>query len=525
MLSNGDLTVAKAMSNNAVEMRAIDKAFGPVKALDAASLCVPAGSIHGLVGQNGAGKSTIIKVLAGIYKPDAGTISVFGEELTSTSPALMERKGVHFIHQDRLLSPTSTVAEAIYLNNEPRLGPFVDYREMNRCAAALLKQHFEVDLNPQTLIRDLSTARQKIVQITRALAHEARLLVLDEPTAALVQQEVESLFRVLRRLRDGGIAVIFISHYMQEIADLCDEVTILRNGRDVGLVQTKHSSIDEIVGLMTDRDTAEMYPRRSLQFGMPRLQVENLSLKNHFEEVSFEVRAGEILGLIGLLGSGNKEVLQCLFGLKQPDSGRVLINGQERHLKVPGDAVDNGIALIPEDRRAQGVAVGLSVKENISIASLKQFTRRGIVQRRQEAEAVGGLIAELGVMTPGHDTLVKNLSGGNQQKVVVAKWLSCDSHVYLLDDPTVAVDVGAKVEIYKLMNRLAADGAAQVIISSDLEEIAEMCDRILVIYRGRITGEFRKGDVKGDELLAAASGARDTNGKAGGWTQPTNLQD
>ena len=494
------------MASIAVEMRDITKIFGPVRALDKATLVVEEGTIHGVVGQNGAGKSTIIKVLAGIYARTSGTVIVNGEELTQITPAAIEARGVHFIHQDRLMVPTATVAEAIFLRNEPRFGPFINGREMNRQASALLRTYFNLDLDPRTLIENLSTAQQKVVQITRALANKARVMVLDEPTAALVNKEVENLFAVLRRLRDDGMAIIFISHYMSEIETICDTVTVLRNGEDVGVVDPRAVGIPHIVEMMTNRSSDDMYPKRSVTIGAPVLEVRDLTLPGHFEDVSFDVHAGEVVGLTGLLGSGDKEVLQVLFGQRRPARGTISIDGVDHRFNAPVQAVRNGVAMIPEDRRAHGVATSLSVAENMSLASLGQISNNGFVSRRKEAETVDALIAELGIKTPGRDTLVKDLSGGNQQKVAVAKWLSCKSRVYLLDEPTVAVDVGAKIEIYNLMNRLASEGAAIIFVSSDLEEVTEMCDRVLVIHRGRITDEFRRGEIDSDRLLAAASG-------------------
>lgn len=495
------------MNDIAIDMRGVNKRFGPVKALDDANLLVRSGTIHGVVGQNGAGKSTIIKILAGIYFRDSGAVSVFGRDLDSITPSLIEDCGVHFIHQDRLLVPTATVAEAIFLRNEPKFGPFLNYRQMNRRARDLLREYFDLDIDPQRLVSELSTAQQKIVQITRALARDARVLVLDEPTAALVNREVESLFGVLRNLRDRGLAIIFISHYMAEIEQICDVVTVLRNGTDVGVVDPREVGIEKIVQMMTNRDTSEMYPRRNVRIGEPVLSVRDLEVTGHFRGVSFDVRAGEILGITGLLGSGDKEVLKVLFGQIRPTSGTVKVHGTETRFASPVQAVRAGLAKIPEDRRAHGVATGLSVAENISLASLGQVSRSGFVNHGKEARVVDALISDLGIKTPDRDMLVRNLSGGNQQKVVVAKWLSCDSSVYLMDEPTIAVDVGAKVEIYNLMNRLAGDGKALIFISSDLEEITEMCDRILVMYRGEIIAEYLRGEIDADQLLAAASGA------------------
>ncbi len=490
-----------------IEMQGISKRFGPVRALEEASLTIRRGTIHGLVGANGAGKSTIIKVLAGILRPDAGTIRIEGREVSRLTPALVERLGVHFIHQDRLLVPTATVAEAIFLRHEPRFGPFLNLRAMRRRAADLLKRYFDLELPADALIQDLTTAQQKIVQITRALAQEARVLVLDEPTAALVKREVDSLFRVLRRLRADGISVIFISHYMQEIEEICDEVTVMRNGTDVGVVDPRQAGIEEIVAMMINRDMGEMYPARQARIGAPVLEVQGLTLEGRFRNVSLTVRAGEVVGLTGLLGSGVKELVQCLFGLERPDQGRVLIDGQEVTVGSPVQAVGRRIAMLPEDRRAHGIAAELSIADNISLASMERYARGGLVSPRKEAEIVDGLIRELSIKTPHRHNLVRNLSGGNQQKVAIAKWLSCQSRIYVLDEPTVAVDVGAKVEIYNLMNRLAAEGAAILLMSSELEELVGMCDRTLVIYRGALIDEFTRAEADTDNLLAAASGA------------------
>lgn len=495
------------MSIPAIEMRGISKQFGPVTALDQVDLTVRRGSIHGLVGANGAGKSTIIKVLAGIYSRDSGSISIAGDNIEDATPAVIEKHGVHFIHQDRLLVPTATVAEAVFLNNEPRRGFLLDVRRMKREAAALIRHHFALDIDPACLIRDLSAAQQKIVQITRALANHADVIVLDEPTAALVAAEVGHLFRVLRALRNDNIAIVFISHYMQEIMDICDDVTILRNGQNAGSVAVAQSSIDEIVSLMVNRETSEMYPRRNNEIGEPLLEIRDATRDNHFAGISTTLHKGEVLGITGLLGSGDKTLLKCLFGLEPLDSGTVSLNGEPQQFSDPGAAVKAGIAMIPEDRRRHGAAVDLSIADNISVASVGRHARFGFVDTAAEAARVDALIDELGIKTPTRALPVRNLSGGNQQKVVVAKWLSLDSSVYLLDDPTVAVDVGAKVEIYTLINRLAKQGKGIIFVSSDLEETVEMCDRILVMYRGNLVAEYARGDIDSDRLLAVASGA------------------
>jgi ribose transport system ATP-binding protein len=494
-------------SEYAVTMKGVSKRFGPVQALDKADLLVKRGTILGLVGQNGAGKSTIIKILAGIYKSDTGSIEINGQPISRFTPAIVESRGVHFIHQDRLLVPTATVGEAVFLRHEIGFGPFISRRAMDAKAAALLKSYFDLTLPKGLLIQDLTTAQQKIVQITRALAQKASVLVLDEPTAALVKREVESLFSVLRRLRNEGIAIIFISHYMQEIESLCDEVTIMRNGTVVGTVDPNTTSIDKIISMMIARDVGEMFPKRSVALGEPCLEVERLGLSGAFNDVSFTVRRGEIVGLTGLLGSGAKQMLHCLFGLERADEGAIRVDGKPTSLSSPVGAVATGLAMVPEDRRAHGVALGLSVRENITLASLHRYSQNGFVDRAREHAKVDELIRDLSIKTPGGGALVKQLSGGKQQKVALAKWLSCQSQVYMLDEPTVAVDVAAKVEIYGLLNRLVTEGAGIFMLSSDLLELVGMCDRVLVIYRGRLVGEFSGDDLNSDRLLAASAGA------------------
>jgi ribose transport system ATP-binding protein len=498
----------------AVSMRGVSKRFGPVQALDKADLFVKRGKILGLVGQNGAGKSTIIKILAGIYRSDFGSIEINGRSVSPLTPAAVEKLGVHFIHQDRLLVPTSTVVEAVFLRKEIGFGPFISRRAMDAKAVELMKTYFDLTLPKGVLIQDLTTAQQKIVQITRALAQKASVLVLDEPTAALVKREVDSLFGVLRRLRDEGIAIIFISHYMQEIEELCDEVTVMRNGTVVGTVDPRTTSIDKIIAMMIARDVGEMFPKRKGALGKPCLEVEGLGLSGFFGDVSLTVRRGEIVGVTGLLGSGAKELLHCLFGLERADKGAIRIEGKPVSLSSPVGAVAAGLAMVPEDRRAHGVALGLSVQENISLASLRRFSRGGFVNAAKVRAKVDELIKELSIKTPGGGALVKQLSGGNQQKVALAKWLSCESQIYMLDEPTVAVDVASKVEIYGLLNRLAGEGAGIFMLSSDLLELVGICDRVLVIYRGRVVGEFSGDKLNSDRLLAASAGATQVAGAA-----------
>ena len=492
----------------ALHIEALTKSFGGVRALDGASLTVRRGSIHGLIGQNGAGKSTIIKILGGMISPDSGSITINGVRQAQITPRALERMGIFIIHQDRLLVPTFTVGESLFLGSELRLGrtPLLARREMERRAVALLGDYFDMHIPPSRLIGELTTAQQKVIQITRALLHDPTILVLDEPTASLVKREVDFLFVALRRMREVGISLIYISHYLEEIEALCDEVTVLRNGKDVGVVDPRRTARDDLVSLMVARKVDDLFPRRSVSPGEVVLRAAHLTSAPHYEDVSVEVRRGEIVGLTGLVGSGAKELMRTLFGLEAADSGDIEILGARAVLSSPRAAVRHRVAMLPEDRRAHGIAMSLSVQENASLASLETFSRFGFMRPRQERQAVERLISRLGIKTSGPSALVRDLSGGNQQKVALAKWLSRSSSVYLLDEPTVAVDIGAKVDIYNLINELVAGGAGVLMLSTDLLELTGFCDRILVMYRGRNIREFNP-DVTSDELLACATGA------------------
>ncbi|MFS8046514.1 sugar ABC transporter ATP-binding protein [Rhizobium sp. BR 314] len=492
-----------------VRFEGIVKRFGGAQALAGASLSVRRGTVHGLVGQNGAGKSTLIKLLAGLHRPDEGRIKIEGKEIDRLTPHLCEDLGIHFIHQDRLLVPTFTVGETLFLGRELRLAgtPFLDRNAMRRRAEEILANYFGVDLPKNALISELSTAEQQIVQITRALLHQPKLLVFDEPTAALVRQEAEILFRLIHRLRSEGVTIIYISHYLNEIEALCDDVTVLRNGVDVASLPMSETSANGIATLMVERDLGEMFPKRQVELGAEILKVRNLSAANRFHDVSFTLRRGEILGITGLLGSGAKDLVRTLFGLQAAAGGEIDIEKKTLKPRSPGEAVDHQLALVPEDRRGHGVGLDLSVGENITLSSLAHYTRLGFLNRRREASDTDELIKRLQIKTAGREALVRTLSGGNQQKVAIAKWLSRKSEIYLLDEPTVGVDIGSKVEIYSLIGELAARGAGVIVLSSDLPELVGITDRILVLFRGRLTRELVSSQTTTDEVLSAATGA------------------
>jgi ribose transport system ATP-binding protein len=487
----------------ALALHKIEKSFGGVKALEGASLIVERGTVHGLVGQNGAGKSTLIKVLAGVHAPDAGTILIDGVTHSHLSPHEVERLGIHFIHQDRLLPPTLTVAEALFLGQEPRWTglPFVNRGRLNRDARDILRRTFAIEIAPSALIRELSTAEQQIVQITRALMNAPKILVFDEPTTALVRREADLLFAAIKRLRADGLTVLYISHYLSEISDLCDKVTVLRNGRDVGTVDPRHTTTGEIVKLMIDRRIDDLFPERSPKPGAPLIEIEHLSVVGSFSDVSFSLRRGEIVGVTGLVGSGPKALMRSLFGLTPPSAGTITLNGKRVRPRTPITAVNHGIGLLPEDRRAQGVSLDLSVRENMTLASLDLFARLGWLRPALERAGVADFIARLGIRTLSTETPVRSLSGGNQQKVSLAKWLTRGSDVILLDEPSVGVDVGAKVDIYREIGSLADQGKVVLVASSDLIELLGLTDRILIFYRGQIVAVLKTRETDQDTVL------------------------
>jgi len=506
----------------ALELRDIVKHFDGVPALRCASLKVERGTVHGLIGQNGAGKSTLIKILAGIHDADSGTIAVDGVSQALAASDRSSAAGIGFIHQERLLPATFTVAEALWLGDERAIGPkaangfrLLDVRRMNRDARDALHSHFGVDIPPNRLIGDLSVAEQQIVQITRELVREPHILVFDEPTAALVSREVDRLLQTIDRLRERGLTILYVSHYLNEIAAICDQVTVLRDGVDVAHVDARTTPTEALVTAMIGTQAEARTEASARMLGEVVLNVRNLSATRRFEDVSFDVRRGEIVGITGLLGSGGKPVVRSLFGLERGVQGEIEVDRKAVRLRRPQDAVREHIAFVPEDRRAHGVAPALSVRENTTLASLARFSRFGLLAQRRETDTVQRLIEELAVRTSSTETPVRHLSGGNQQKVALAKWLSRTSSLYLLDEPTVGVDIGAKAEIYRLLDRLARDGAGVLLFSSDLIELLGVTDRVLVMARGRIVRELVSSEADSQDVLAWATGARGTNGSTG----------
>ncbi|WP_392543373.1 sugar ABC transporter ATP-binding protein [Oryzobacter telluris] len=472
-------------------MADIVKRFPGVVALGGVDLDVRPGEVHCLLGQNGAGKSTLIKVLAGVHQPDEGTITWDGEEVTFAHPQAAMDLGIATIYQELDLVEGLTVAENIYLGHERSRFGFSQRRAATRAAAALLKRLGHSEINPGTEVGDLSAAGQQIVSMARALSHDAKLIIMDEPSAVLDAGEVERLFHVIRDLTAEGVAVIYISHRLEEIRTIGDRVTVLKDGKTVSTgLSAKETPTSEVIRLMTGRAIEYVFPpRRKPPTGPSLLQVEGISRRGEFTDVSFEVRPGEVLGFAGLVGAGRSEIIETVFGARKADTGSVHVDGARIRNGSVGAAVAAGIGLCPEERKSQALLLGDSIATNISMASLTRFSRGGFIDHDAENAAALEQTTSLDVRPPGVDREMRTLSGGNQQKIVLARWLLRGCRVLLLDEPTRGVDVGARSEIYALVRRLADDGVAVVVVSSEIEEVLGLSDRVLVVGEGSVLHE------------------------------------
>ncbi len=494
------------METWAVEAREICKRFPGVQALDHASVAVAPGSCHALMGENGAGKSTLGKILSGIYEPDSGTILLEGRPVRFANPMQASQAGVSIVHQELLFCENMTVGENLCLEDLPNRRGWVDWGEMRRRAKAWLEA-IGADVDPDATVGSLPISLQQMVQIAGAIGRGAKVLIFDEPTSSLTQRETETLFDQIRRLTSQGVACIYVSHRMDEIFEICDSVTVLRDGKTVGTRPTEGLTRDELVRMMIGRniDTASVRAIGTHPDGV-LLRVQGLGSPPRFADVSFEVRAGEVVGFAGLVGAGRSEVAQAIFGLDPKATGRVWVGGTEAARRSPASMMRLGLGLVPEDRKRQGLVLGMTARENISLPSLPRLSRAGFVDRERELELARRFFDAMAVKAPHVDAPSAGLSGGNQQKLVMAKWLAADCRVLILDEPTRGVDVGTKSEIHHMIRRLAAEGRAVVVISSELPELLTVSDRILAMRNGRIAGELPADAATEEALLRLMTG-------------------
>lgn len=504
------MTTPERDTPSMLELRNVAKTFGSVVALSDGTLTLEAGSIHALVGENGAGKSTLVKIIAGLYRRDQGEYLLRGESVDFGSTAQAKDAGIAVIYQEPTLFPDLSVAENIFMGRQPtnRFGR-IDRRAM-RTEVVRIFERLGVQINPDRVTEGLSIADQQLIEIAKAISLDARILIMDEPTAALSGNEVARLFAVARSLRDEGRAIMFISHRFDEVFALCDTITVMRDGEYIATTSADATTVDEIVRMMVGRDVATLFPKEPAEIGEVVLEVAGLNRAGVFHDISFHVRSGEIVGLAGLVGAGRSEVARAVFGVDRYDSGSVTLLGAPLPPGRPAEAVRRGLAFVPEDRRKQGLVLESGVARNLTLAVRKTLTRFGLIRTRDENRMTGQWAQRLEVKASAMDTVVGTLSGGNQQKVVLGKWLSTEPRVLIIDEPTRGIDVGTKAEVHRLLSDLAGQGLAVLMISSELSEVLGMADRVLVMREGRITAEIERADATPENVMLAATQTKET---------------
>ena len=491
----------------ALEMRHIVKSYPGVKAIKDVSLAVGNGEIHALLGENGAGKSTLMKILAGAEMRDAGEILLNGQPVVIDSPQKAMELGISIIYQEFNLVPYLSAGENIYLGREPRgiLPGFVDFRTMYREAQRVIDA-LGVRIDARAPVNQLSVAQQQMVEIAKATSKKSKIIVMDEPSATLTDHELVALFKLMRQLKSQGVSIIYISHRLEEVFEVCDRATIMRDGTHIATMDVKDLTRDQIIRLMVGRELKDAIPKVPAALGPNALSVKNLNRAGVLHDINFEVKQGEILGIAGLVGAGRTETARAIFGADPIDSGSIEVFGKPVTIRSPQDAIKHGIGLVTEDRKQQGLVLGMAVRENGTLANLGSLSKFGFINRNEERRVSEEYRTSLAIKTPSIEQTVQNLSGGNQQKVVLAKWLFTGSKVLIFDEPTRGIDVGAKSEIYKLMNELVKEGKAIIMISSELPEVLGMSDRILVMHEGRITGELSRAEATQESIMKLATG-------------------
>ena len=492
------------MDNNYIlTLKNITKEFPGVKALDDVTINIERGTIHGLVGENGAGKSTLIKVLAGIYQPNKGEIILDGKPCRFNSPIEARRAGISVVHQEIKLAEPLSVAENMFLGNVQLKNGLVDWKGMRRRAREIVEDlGMDIDINAQ--VSSLTVAKKQIVEIMHAINNNSRILIMDEPSAVLTDRELEVMFRIVKQLRDKGITIIYISHRLDEIFGLCSNVSVLRDGRHIDTIPVASIDRQGMINMMVGREMGQEYPKEVGNVGGTILEVKNLS-RGILQDISFEVKSGEVFGISGLVGAGRTELARAILGIDKPESGEVYVRGKKVHYRTFADAIRDGLGLIPEDRKLQGLVQIMSVKRNTTLVNMKRVLRAGVISSSLEEKLSKEYADKLHVVTPSMETEVQYLSGGNQQKVVIAKWLFQNSEILFLDEPTRGIDVGAKVEIYRLINRMAKEGKTIIMISSEMPELLGLCDRIMVMHEGHKMGELNAAEATQEKIMALCS--------------------
>lgn len=489
-----------------VKMKGITKSFGTNSVLRGVDITLRSGEIHALMGENGAGKSTLMNILTGLHKYDAGEILINNKNTVYQNPKEAEEHGVSFIHQEMNTWPQMTVVENLFIGKEIRnkFG-WLNTKEMEKRAKAVFED-LGIQLDLHLEVQTLSVGQQQMIEIAKALMTNAQVLIMDEPTAALTEREIEMLFKIIMNLKQKGVAIIYISHRMEEIFKISDCITVMRDGVSIDTTKTKSTTVDEVVKKMVGRDLEDYYPEKESKIREVLFEARQLSRSGVFNDISFTVRQGEIVGFSGLMGSGRTEIMRAIFGIDELDNGEILLEKKALKIKRPSDAIDKGIGFLTENRKDEGLILDYSIKENISLPSIDGFKKRGLIDTTAEKDFVQLLMKRLNVKAQNAELAVSNLSGGNQQKVVLAKWIGIGSKVLILDEPTRGVDVGAKREIYQLMNELAARGVAIIMVSSDLPEVLGVSDRIIVVHEGNIAGELNKAEATEEKIMSLATG-------------------
>ncbi len=486
--------------------REIGKSFPGVRALDQVSIELLTGEIHALVGENGAGKSTLMKILGGIIQPDQGALYLQGRKTLLADPVAAHKRGIGIVFQELNLVPTLDIASNIFLAHEAVVGGVVLNKARAVAESATVMKMLALSLAPETLVSELSIGQTQMVAIARALSFKPRILLLDEPTSSLSEGEIEKLYATLRGLRAQGVGILYVSHRLEEIFQIADRVTVLRDGKHVGSKPTNVTAIDEVITMMVGRTIVNMYPKESAPLGEEALRLVGVCKKDAVHDISLTVRRGEVVGLFGLIGAGRTELARIIFGLDSPDSGEIHLHGRLMRGLTPAGSIAAGLGYLSENRQSEGLCASLNVRQNIVRASLRTIFPSGLKNLRREKKVAQKHVAELDLATPSIERLVQHLSGGTQQKVVFAHWMCAGSRTLILDEPTRGIDVATKVEIYTTMNRLAREGASILLISSDLPELLNMSDRVYVMYKGKVTGEFERKDLEAEKVIACAIG-------------------